>query len=88
MDICSWARLNSRGAGAQAAPRGSPELTARHAYAGVLGVQLGRRPPMTQDADFAQFWGIAENIGGSTEPLWSAKIQRWPLNGLGTAGMA
>lgn len=38
------------------------------AYAGVLGVQLGRRPLMTQDADFAQFWGISENIGESLEP--------------------
>jgi hypothetical protein len=37
-------------------------------YAGVLGVQLGRRPLMTQDADFAQFWGISENIGESLEP--------------------
>jgi hypothetical protein len=26
-------------------------------YAGVLGVRLGRRPLMTEDADFAQFWG-------------------------------
>lgn len=37
-------------------------------YAGVLGVELGRRPLMTQDADFAQFWGVSENIGESTEP--------------------
>jgi len=37
-------------------------------YAGVLGVRLGRRPLMTQDADFAQFWGISENIGESLEP--------------------
>lgn len=37
-------------------------------YAGVLGVQLGRRPLMTQDADFAQFWGVSENIGESIEP--------------------
>jgi len=36
-------------------------------YAGVLGVRLGRRPLMTQDADFAQFWGISENIGESLE---------------------
>lgn len=34
-------------------------------YAGLLGVDLGRRPLMTQDADFAQFWGISENIGES-----------------------
>jgi hypothetical protein len=38
------------------------------AYAGVLGVRLGPRPLMTQDADFAQFWGISENIGESLEP--------------------
>ncbi len=37
-------------------------------YAGVLGVELGRRPLMTQDADFAQFWGVSENIGESLEP--------------------
>jgi hypothetical protein len=35
------------------------------AYAGPLGIQLGRQPLMTQDADFAQFWGISENIGDS-----------------------
>jgi hypothetical protein len=33
------------------------------AYAGPLGVRLGGRPLMTQDVDFAQFWGISENIG-------------------------
>ena len=39
-------------------------------YAGPLGVNLGSRPLMTQDADFAQFWGISENIGESiAEPL-------------------
>ncbi len=37
-------------------------------YAGLLGVKLGRRPLMTQDADFAQFWGISENIGESLAP--------------------
>lgn len=37
-------------------------------YAGLLGVRLGRRPLMTQDADFAQFWGISENIGESLDP--------------------
>ena len=37
-------------------------------YAGVLGVDLGRRPLMTQDADFAQLWGISENIGESIDP--------------------
>jgi hypothetical protein len=37
-------------------------------YAGSLGLQLGARPLMTQDADFAQFWGISENIGESLPP--------------------
>jgi hypothetical protein len=31
-------------------------------YAGLLGVDLRGRTIQTQDADFAQFWGIAENI--------------------------
>jgi hypothetical protein len=35
------------------------------AYAGPLGIRLGGRPLMTQDVDFAQFWGISENIGES-----------------------
>ena len=39
-------------------------------YAGALGVKLGGRPLMTQDADFAQSWGISENIGESlSNPL-------------------
>jgi hypothetical protein len=39
-------------------------------YAGLLGVRLGQRPLMTQDADFAQFWGVSENIGESMgDPL-------------------
>jgi len=38
------------------------------AYAGPLGIRLGRRPLMTQDADFAQFWGVSENIGESMPP--------------------
>lgn len=37
-------------------------------YAGTLGVRLGPKPLMTQDADFAQFWSIAENIGETLEP--------------------
>jgi hypothetical protein len=37
-------------------------------YAGVLGVELGSRPLMTQDADFAQFRGVSENIGESLKP--------------------
>jgi hypothetical protein len=35
------------------------------AYAGPLGIRLSGRPLQTQDADFAQFWGISENIGES-----------------------
>ena len=35
------------------------------AYAGPLGIRLGGRPLMTQDADFAQFWGVSENVGES-----------------------
>lgn len=31
-------------------------------YAGLLGVRLGPATLMTQDADFAQFWGIANSI--------------------------
>ena len=39
-------------------------------YAGALGVKLGSRPLMTQDADFAQSWGLSENIGESmSNPL-------------------
>ena len=39
-------------------------------YAGSLGVKLGTRPLMTQDADFAQAWGVSENIGESiADPL-------------------
>jgi hypothetical protein len=33
------------------------------AYAGPLGLRLKGRPLQTQDADFAQSWGISENIG-------------------------
>jgi hypothetical protein len=35
------------------------------AYAGPLRIKLGGRPLQTQDADFAQFWGISENLGES-----------------------
>src|SRR5262249_30308615 len=35
-------------------------------YAGILAVRLGARPLMTQDADFAQFWSIAQSVD---EPL-------------------
>lgn len=39
------------------------------AYAGPLGIKLSGRPLQTQDADFAQFWGISENIGDSMPPV-------------------
>jgi hypothetical protein len=39
------------------------------AYAGPLGLKLSGRPLQTQDADFAQFWGISENVGDSTPPI-------------------
>jgi hypothetical protein len=38
-------------------------------YAGLLGVRLTGAALMTQDADFAQFWGIAQNIGDSMPPM-------------------
>lgn len=38
-------------------------------YAGPLGIKLARRPLQTLDADFAQFWGISENIGESMPPI-------------------
>ena len=37
-------------------------------YAGILGVRLGAASLRTDDADFAQFWGISENIGESMRP--------------------
>lgn len=42
---------------------------AYQAYAGPLGIRLPGRPLQTQDADFAQFWGISENIGDSMPPV-------------------
>lgn len=39
------------------------------AYAGPLGIKLRGRPLQTQDIDFAQFWGISENIGDSMPPV-------------------
>ena len=39
------------------------------AYAGPLGIKLRGRPLQTQDIDFAQFWGISENIGDSMPPI-------------------
>jgi hypothetical protein len=41
---------------------------AYQAYAGPLGIRLGGRPLMTQDVDFAQFWGVSENIDDSMRP--------------------
>lgn len=37
-------------------------------YAGLLGVRLSATALRTDDADFAQYWGISENIGESIEP--------------------
>ena len=38
-------------------------------YAGLLGTGLRGRTIQTQDADFAQFWGIAENIDDKMKPV-------------------
>lgn len=38
-------------------------------YAGLLGVRLESTAVMTQDADFAQFWGISQAIGESMPPM-------------------
>lgn len=35
-------------------------------YSGLLGARLAAASLRTEDADFAQFWGISENIGEST----------------------
>jgi len=42
---------------------------AYQAYAGPLGIRLGGRPLHTEDVDFAQFWGVSENIGDSIPPM-------------------
>jgi hypothetical protein len=42
------------------------------AYAGPLGIKLSGRPLQTQDADFAQFWGISQNIGDSASSILEA----------------
>jgi hypothetical protein len=42
---------------------------AYQAYAGPLGIKLGGRPLHTEDVDFAQVWGISENIGDSMPPI-------------------
>jgi hypothetical protein len=39
------------------------------AYAGPLGIKLAGRPLQTADADFAQFWGVSQNIGDSMPPI-------------------
>jgi len=36
-------------------------------YAGALGIRLTAASVRTDDADFAQFWGVSENIGESME---------------------
>jgi hypothetical protein len=41
---------------------------AYQAYAGILGIRLGARQLMTQDADFAQFWGVSQNVGDTMKP--------------------
>jgi hypothetical protein len=38
-------------------------------YAGLLGIRLSGAALMTQDADFAQFWGISQNVGDSMPPM-------------------
>ncbi|MEL6748208.1 MAG: GSU2403 family nucleotidyltransferase fold protein [Pseudomonadota bacterium] len=38
-------------------------------YGGLLGIKLGGRAVMTEDADFAQFWGIAQNIDDAMPPI-------------------
>ena len=42
---------------------------AYQAYAGLLGVKLTAATTRTQDADFAQFWGISQNVGDSMPPM-------------------
>lgn len=42
--------------------------TAYGCYAGLLGVRLASTALVTDDADFAQFWGVSENIGESMRP--------------------
>jgi len=39
------------------------------AYAGPLGFKIPGQALQTQDVDFAQFWGISENIGESMPPM-------------------
>jgi hypothetical protein len=38
-------------------------------YAGTVGIKLGGRPLQTQDADFAQFWGVSQNVGDTMRPI-------------------
>lgn len=37
-------------------------------YEGILGTRLAATALRTEDADFAQYWGVSENIGESTPP--------------------
>jgi hypothetical protein len=39
------------------------------AYAGAMGFKLSGQALQTQDVDFAQFWGVSENIGESLPPI-------------------
>jgi hypothetical protein len=39
------------------------------AYAGAVGFKLSGQATHTQDVDFAQFWGISQNIGESMRPV-------------------
>jgi hypothetical protein len=41
-------------------------------YAGVLGVRLPSTTLITQDVDFAQFWGISQEVGESMPPIIDA----------------
>ena len=45
------------------------DTVAYQAYAGLLGIKLTAATMRTQDADFAQFWGISQNIGDSMPPM-------------------
>ena len=42
---------------------------AYQAYAGLLGIKLAAATLRTQHADFAQFWGVSQNIGDSMPPM-------------------
>jgi hypothetical protein len=42
---------------------------AYQAYAGLLGAKLTSAALHTQDADFAQFWGVSKNVGDTMPPI-------------------